>query len=83
MWQVSGNAACGLLWNRSLPINAIGAVIATNPGLGLVLLGDLGSTPDNVLMRSRAPGPHRLIDDAIQTGLNYSGIGLTRQQSEA
>ncbi len=40
----------------------IGAVIASNPGLGLVVLGDLGSTPDNVLMRGMAPGPHRLIE---------------------
>ncbi|MEP4548178.1 MAG: hypothetical protein ABJ000_18495 [Saccharospirillum sp.] len=40
----------------------IGAVIATNPGLGLVILGDLDSTPDNVLMRGMAPGPHRLIE---------------------
>lgn len=39
----------------------IGAVIASNPGLGLVVLGDLGSTPDNVMMRGMAPGPHRLI----------------------
>ncbi len=39
----------------------IGAVIASNPGLGLVVLGDLGATPDNVMMRGMAPGPHRLI----------------------
>lgn len=39
----------------------IGAVIASNPSLGLVVLGDLGATPDNVMMRDMAPGPHRLI----------------------
>ena len=39
----------------------IGAVSAADPTAGMVLLGRLGSAPDNVVMYGLAPGPHRLI----------------------
>lgn len=39
----------------------IGAVDAGYPKAGVVSLGKLDATPDNVVMYGKAPGPHRLI----------------------
>lgn len=39
----------------------IGAVDAGYPAAGVLSLGKLDATPDNVVMYGKAPGPHRLI----------------------